>query len=81
MTDDYEIDERPCPKCGGETRSRHCDELHCEDGYCDEYEDDPINYSPGEAFTICEECHGTGVQWWCPKCGDCEPMKEKEREV
>ena len=68
---DYEIDDGPpCPQCGNfETRSRRCESFQCEDGFCDEHEDDPINYAPGEAFSTCEECHGTGIERWCPKCG------------
>lgn len=68
-SDLYE-DLPPCPKCGSfETRSRHCQAWPCDDGYCDEYEDDPINYAPGEVLTLCRECWGTGVERWCAKCG------------
>lgn len=67
--DDFEIDDVGCPKCGSETRSRNCDALYCEDGYIDEYEEDAINFAPGEEFMRCNECFGTGIQRWCPKCG------------
>lgn len=67
---DYELDDRPCPKCNNPiTHWRYCEEMYCDDGYIDEYEFDAINYAPGEEYTECEECHGTGVQWWCPNCG------------
>ena len=68
--DDIGSEEGPCPKCGEhELRSRSCGEINCDDGWCDEYEDDPINYAPGEEFTMCQECCGTGVVRWCSKCG------------
>lgn len=70
MRDDTMHEDEPCPKCGEyEVLSRHCDEIQCEDGWCDEYEDDPINYSPGEKYTRCNECLGTGILRWCRKCG------------
>lgn len=69
MEDDFDVDEIHCPKCGTNTRSRHCRALYCDDGYIDEYEDDAINFSPGESLVKCDECHGTGIQRWCPDCG------------
>jgi len=68
---EYEIDsEESCPKCGhSPVHYRYCTSLFCEDGYCDEYEDDPINFMPGESFTLCPECHGMGIEKWCPECG------------
>jgi hypothetical protein len=36
----------------------------------DESEDDPINFMPGELYTQCAECRGTGVEVWCPECGE-----------
>lgn len=67
--DEIETDELHCPNCGTNTRSRHCTSLFCEDGYIDEYEDDPINFAPGEEYSRCDECHGTGIERWCPNCG------------
>ena len=58
-----------CPKCGTETNSRTCTAFNCEDGWIDEYEDDAINYLPGEEFRRCAECHGTGIERWCPAEG------------
>jgi len=71
IDDDYEIDDGECPRCreSGCIRSRACDAIHCEDGYIDEYEEDAINYAPGEEFSVCHECHGYGVLRWCSKCG------------
>ena len=78
MSNEYDDDSEadlyedlpPCPKFGSfETRSRHCQAWPCDDGYCDEYEDDPINYAPGEVLTLCRECWGTGIERWCAKCG------------
>ena len=66
----YEIDcEQKCQECGNEfSHYRDCD--RCEDGYCDYYDDDPIN-SPIEGVNIykCPECNGSSVIEWCPKCG------------
>lgn len=68
--DDTEIgDGCYCPKCGTETNSRHCIGLSCDDGYVDESEDDPINFMEGEEYYPCRECHGTGIERWCPHCG------------
>ena len=67
--EDYEQDyENECPKCGhSPTHYRDCD--HCEDGFIDQWENDPINYLPGESLIRCEECCGSGVVSWCPECG------------
>lgn len=68
--DDYQIDELSCPACGNHfTHSRFCSNFHCQDGYEDEYDDDPVNYAPGESYVMCDECHGHGIERWCPKCG------------
>lgn len=70
MEYDFDMEDYPCPKCGAyEVRSRSCDVIGCDDGFCDEYDDDPINFAPGEELTICEECLGTGILRWCAKCG------------
>ena len=68
-SEDYEIDDISCPKCGTNTRSRRCSSLYCDDGEIDEYEDDPINFAEGEAYSKCEDCYGTGIERWCPDCG------------
>jgi predicted RNA-binding Zn-ribbon protein involved in translation (DUF1610 family) len=67
--DDVETDEIHCPKCGSNTRSRFCEALSCDDGYIDEYEDDAINFAPGEIYVKCGNCYGTGIERWCPDCG------------
>jgi hypothetical protein len=69
--EDYEIEtDVNCPKCGhSPLHSRDCINW-CDDGYFDESEDDPINFMPGEYETICSECNGTGVERWCPNCGE-----------
>jgi hypothetical protein len=67
--DDYWDSDESCPKCGhGPTRVRHCDVIGCDDGWVDEYDEDPINCSPGE-YVACSECRGAGIVRWCPKCG------------
>lgn len=68
MDDDYDIDDLPCRACGSEiTHHRYCD--RCDGGFIDEHETDPINFAPVEEERECEECHGHGIQRWCPKCG------------
>ena len=68
LDDDYQIDtERPCPFCGNPAiHWQHCNV--CEDGYINRYEEDPLWYDEDDA-SCCPECHGYGVQMWCPKCG------------
>lgn len=67
---DYDIEsDLTCPKCGhSPLHSRYCTNW-CDDGYHDEYDDDPINFIPGESLIPCQECKGTGVERWCPGCG------------
>jgi hypothetical protein len=71
MSDDYEIDdEANCPKCGhSPIHYRDCTNW-CDEGYFDLSEDDPINFMPDESYRRCDECRGTGVEVWCPKCGE-----------
>jgi hypothetical protein len=67
--DDYEIDDEPCPKCDSDyTHARRCNVLGCDDGWIDLYEEEPMFYYEGDR-EMCSECHGTGQQRWCPKCG------------
>lgn len=66
---DHEFYEEPrCPDCGAETESDLCDVIGCDDGWIDDYDDDPVNYSPGESYEECTNCSGTGIVRWCPKC-------------
>lgn len=69
--EDYDEDfDVHCPKCKhSPLHNRYCINFSCVDGYIDENEDDPINFMPGESLRMCPECYGTGVEWWCPKCG------------
>jgi len=71
MSEDYEVDyEVNCPYCGHTPlHNRFCANLFCDEGFIDESEDDPINFTPGELVIPCPDCKGTGVEWWCPKCG------------
>jgi predicted RNA-binding Zn-ribbon protein involved in translation (DUF1610 family) len=67
---DFEIDERPCPKCGHPyTHWRECTEIGCDEGYIDRYDGDPINYSEGALYERCQTCRGQGHLRWCPSCG------------
>lgn len=68
-TYDYDYDDDPCPNCGHEpTHRRLCQNLDCDDGFIDCYDEDPLWYDPGDT-EICPDCQGTGVERWCPKCG------------
>jgi hypothetical protein len=68
--DDYMLDDGVCPDCGhAPVHWRTCSEIGCQDGWIDEYDDDPINYAPGEAYAMCATCRGTGIECWCPACG------------
>ena len=68
MNDDYAVDdEYRCPHCKHVgIHHRHCDV--CEDGYISHYEEDPLWYNEDDC-ELCPECHGYGVQQWCPVCG------------
>ena len=68
--EDYEEDyEVYCPLCNyTPLHNRYCQEFGCEDGFVEKYFDDIEIEGMGD-MVECEECHGTGVEWWCPKCG------------
>lgn len=67
---DFELDDDACPRCNhSPTHARPCEQWDCDDGYIDEHSDDPINYAPGQSYTVCRDCHGTGIEKWCPRCG------------
>ena len=59
---DYSPDS--CPTCGLPLVWEDCWN-GCDDGYFDEYDYDPINYSPGEYMRPCDICHGIGGYWIC----------------
>lgn len=71
MFEDFDQEhDLQCPHCGhSPIHSRDCSNLFCEEGTIDDSEDDPINFYPGESTHLCEECRGTGVERWCPGCG------------
>ena len=71
MAMDYEIDtDLYCCKCNHSPLNyRSCSGI-CEDGYTDESDEDAINFLPGDLLVMCPECRGTGVEWWCPSCGE-----------
>lgn len=68
--DDYQEDyDEKCPSCGHTPiRWRDCTNIHCDDGFIDLYEDDPLWYDEGD-LEVCPECNGTGIERWCPNCG------------
>ena len=80
--DDYEIDhDGACPKCGhSPIHSRTCQQIGCDDGWVDGWEEDPLWYDPGDGYD-CEDCRGTGLEKWCPSCGaNLSGLKTHEEE-
>ncbi len=71
MMEEYEIDyEGKCTKCGhSPTHYRDCTEFDCEEGLVEEFFDDIEIPGTGDIVT-CRECKGTGIESWCPKCGE-----------
>lgn len=70
MEDTYDIhDDLYCPKCRhSPLHSRDCTNIFCEDGYIEDFVDDLE--IPGTGYEVkCDECKGTGVEFWCPHCG------------
>lgn len=67
---EYEQDyDRECPHCNhSPLHYRDCAELMCEHGAIDVSDEDYLE--PGSSYEVCSECKGTGVEWWCPKCGE-----------
>lgn len=68
--DDYRVSEEPCPTCAHvPTHCRDCEQCSGE-GWTDPAEDDPINYIAGYESWPCGNCFSTGLEHWCPKCGE-----------
>ena len=74
VTDEYEPegswDAPPrCLDCGEDMERELCD--YCDGtGDVDCYEDDAINYAPGQEYEPCGQCDGDGGWWLCPQRGD-----------
>jgi len=47
----------------------------CDEGYVDEYENDPINEDP-DTFSVCPECKGKGGFTVCGECNADNPDVE-----
>jgi len=60
-----ESEPATCKVCGCELEWIDCCECAGE-GEFDEYDDDPINYGPGEEYTDCQLCRGHGGWLECP---------------
>ena len=70
MSEDWENSDIKCPHCAHfPCRARDCIEIGCNEGCIDDFDDDPLWFSPGD-FHLCGECRGTGVVMWCPSCGN-----------
>jgi hypothetical protein len=79
VMDDYEIDDLPCPACGHpETRSRHCAELDCDDGFYHDCGEDCCCCADPVPNVECDECSGNGIVRWCAACG-ADYWRAKER--
>lgn len=69
MMDEYELEDTECPACGhSPIHASDCTVLGCEDGWVDRYDEDPLWYDQDKPER-CDECYGTGILRWCPKCG------------
>ena len=66
MSDEIELADLACPKCGNDMARRDCNS--CEDGYISMYEDDPFWYDEDDDER-CDDCNGHGAHIWCQKCG------------
>jgi DnaJ-class molecular chaperone len=57
-----------CPRCGSD--DMEWEECYvCDgEGEFDAYDDDPINYAPGEEYEMCRECSGNGGFLVCQSC-------------
>jgi len=62
------IDMVKAAKVTKEEVMHDCYELGCDDGYHDDYEDDPLWFDPGDE-SPCDTCHGMGIIRWCPAEG------------
>jgi len=62
--------EPTCHLCGAGMEWETCPE--CDDGFVDEYDEDPINCDPGDERP-CSECDGRGGYWVCPRVPHATP--------
>lgn len=77
---DYGPMEEPesCPICGAELDWIDCEMCGGQGGF-DAWEEDPINFWPGEDWVVCEFCKGEGGYLGCPfaETHDQEPLWEE----
>lgn len=64
MQPDPSDDIATCSVCGAEMFWEDCWK-GCDDGYFDEYDCDPVNFTEGDEMTPCDECHGKGGYLTC----------------
>lgn len=62
--DDTDDEGPACTICGCEMDAEECYKCHG-DGGRDLYEENPIEYAPGD-WEHCDECKGIGYYWQCP---------------
>ena len=63
-----------CPQCGHSPTlyqecTAFCGGAYARPGWIDRWEDDAINFAPGQSLKRCTRCWGAGVEAWCPECG------------
>lgn len=56
--------EPTCKHCGSPMQWEDCWN-GCDEGYFDASDEDPINFSEGEEFEVCNVCNGREGWWWC----------------
>lgn len=64
-----------CPICGGYLEWVSCYSCFGA-GEFDLYDEDPINFSPGEEYERCEVCDGEGGYWVCASLPHAEAKME-----
>ncbi len=62
--DDDDNTERYCSICGSYMHWIDCWQCGGE-GEFDAYDEDPINFAPGQEYEPCPECQGAGGYWEC----------------
>ena len=64
MEKEDEFSIKCCRICGAEKEWTTCWQCGGDGGY-DEYEDDPVNFAPGQEWTTCGSCKGEGGYLEC----------------
>ena len=77
----HELETYQCPYCGAELEWVDCEMCGGASGF-DAWEEDPINFSPGDEWVPCEFCKGEGGYLECPNAdGKSRYRRRSERQV